>query len=92
MVLVPLPQVFPSEQTLYTDEQLQAHDDEQHPQCVFCQRRFYSNDELYVHLSRDHFACHVCERLGAQHQYFNDWPALEVRVASLTPHSSSDTS
>lgn len=69
--------MFPSEQALYTDEELHAHDAE-HPQCSFCQRRFYSNDELYVHLSRDHFACHVCERLGAQHQYFNDWPALEV--------------
>jgi hypothetical protein len=51
--------VFVSEQTMFSDDELMAHELEEHPECEFCHTRFFSTDDLYYHMAREHFACHV---------------------------------
>ncbi|KAK8965823.1 hypothetical protein KSP40_PGU012449 [Platanthera guangdongensis] len=78
-----LPQVFISEQKLYTISQLKQHESTGalevdgseserdgftgHPMCKFCKSPFYGDTELYSHMSTEHFTCHICQRKHPGH-------------------------
>eukprot|EP01059_Diplonema_ambulator_P037282 TRINITY_DN9781_c0_g1_i4.p1 TRINITY_DN9781_c0_g1~~TRINITY_DN9781_c0_g1_i4.p1 ORF type:complete len:534 (+),score=37.15 TRINITY_DN9781_c0_g1_i4:70-1671(+) len=64
---------FPSEQTLYTRDQLRIHEKPGgrchkdshafpgHPLCFFCSKLLYDNDALYLHMREQHVLCDLCE-------------------------------
>jgi len=77
--------VFPFEQKLYTQNELNMHnekgdpDDKSfkgHPQCGFCVQRFYDDDDLYDHCKKNHEECQCCKQLGKPNQYFVNYRTL----------------
>lgn len=80
---------FPSEQSIYTQVEYEAHirvgdkdGSEGHPNCEFCKRRYYDKNALFQHLQKDHYSCHICDQNGIQFKYYNDYPSLEDHFRS----------
>lgn len=86
-----LPQVFISEQVLYSKSDLERHmrtgDDagplaesgfKGHPLCRFCKKRFYDGDELYRHMESAHEHCFLCRKLHpSKFVYYKDYEELD---------------
>ncbi|OMJ94691.1 hypothetical protein SteCoe_2027 [Stentor coeruleus] len=65
--------LFPSEQEIYTDNEIKTHRTTLHVQCNLCNFFFYDQRELLSHIKSQHFFCELCavEKRTAFSNYFD---------------------
>lgn len=68
--------LFPSEQELYEDLQLNIHKINHHSQCDLCFDYYYSQRHLLEHIKNQHFFCELCDVV--KRTAFSNYADLEV--------------
>ena len=71
-----------TEQKLFSDGDLSAHEKSEHRHCGFCDTYFFSNDVLLEHLRHQHEQCTVCESEGKPFVYFANYAELEAHYST----------